>query len=43
MKVISSVYYYILKEILEEYKNEERDTDIYKVGNWLEVKKEFIV
>lgn len=39
MKLISSVYYYLLKEILDFYKEEERDTNIYKIGNWLEVKK----
>ena len=39
MKLISSVYYYLLKEILDFYKEKERDTNIYKIGNWLEVKK----
>ena len=39
MKLISSVYYHILKEILDEYRNEDRDTNVYKIGNWLEVKK----
>lgn len=40
MKLIGSVYYHIVKEVItEQYLNEPRDPNIFKVGNWLSVKK----
>lgn len=33
----------MIKSILEEYRDKNRDTAVYKLGNWLEVKKQFIV
>lgn len=43
MRVVGSVFYYMVKEVVEEYRNHKRDNVVFKPGNWLEIPKEFIV
>ena len=39
LKVIGSVYYHLVKNVIEEFISMERNEEIYKVGNWLKVEK----
>lgn len=38
MKMIASIFYMMMKEILEELKSQKRNKDIYQKGNWLKMK-----
>ena len=39
LKIVGSVYYHLIKTVIKDYLERERDPEIFELGNWLRVPK----
>ena len=43
MIYLGSILYELAKEVIEKYRRKQRNQQIYKAGNWLQVSQEFMI